>query len=960
MELNERIHGFRIERIRDLKDCGGTLYEMIHEQTGAQLCWLKRDEVNKTFTCTFKTLPEDDTGVFHILEHSVLNGSKKYPVREPFVELLKSSLQTYLNAFTYPDKTMYPVASRNPKDFMNLVSVYMDAVFAPAIYENPMIFQQEGWHYEIHDENDMPLFKGVVLNEMKGAFSSVDEVMVDELNRMLFPDNCYRFVSGGDPEHITDLTYEQFIDTHRRFYHPSNARIFLDGDMDIDAVLAFINDEYFCHYEKEDMSFVIPMQKPVNAQSREIHYEIDAGEGTEDKTQIAVAKIVSSYDDIVKNTAWNILASILTASNDALLKKEIIDRGLAQDVELDLFDGIQQAWAVLNLRNTNAECRDEALQVLKDTAKRLCEGGLNHDQISAFLNQVEFRYREKREPSGLMYAQRAMNSWLYEGDPALYLSMSDVFGILRQKLEEGYFEQLLAEFLLDDANLCTLTVIPDPSMAAQRIARENAKLAAAKESWGSDVRVYAEATEKLENWQSVPDSEEQLNTLPRLSLADVERKPQFLPYEETKISGVPVLVYPQETGGIVYMTMYFNLAGVRREELPVIRHLAALLTELPTEKYTVEQLQQEIMRDLGTLSFSLTSYSPEHRNDCVIPMLCVNVSALNEKFEKCIDLIEEIIYHTKFEPERILPLVKQENEGFRQALIGGGHAVAMMRAGAHCSAEGVFKEYTAGYETGKYMKELEADFENRISDEIAAFEMYRDILFSKARLTISISSRPEDALKDLIGRLHTVDAQQAYVHYPLLENRRESIRIPAGIAYTGMVNNLRNAGSEYDPKMQVMAHILTYVWLWQEVRVKGGAYGTGFSVNPNSNIGGYSYRDPDPANAMSAVRNAAECLRSMAEDEDLEQLIIGTISGFDPLQSYPSRMRSSDSSYFRKISYEQSCAAREKILNTTVSDLKSFADVLEKAMADSSVCVVTSQDILSSLQEELIELPSLL
>lgn len=321
MIINEVINGFEIKNITELSDVKGTLYEMQHVKTGAKLAWLDRADENKTFAIAFKTIPENDTGVFHILEHSVLNGSKKYPVREPFVELLKGSMQTFLNAMTFPDKTLYPVSSRNDKDFMNLMSVYMDAVFHPAIYTNPNIFYQEGWHYEIRHEEDTPIYKGVVLNEMKGAFSSVDETIIDELNRMLFPDNCYQYVSGGDPEHITDLSYESFIETHQKFYHPSNARVWLDGTLDINEVTKFINDEYFSQYEKEELDFSIPNQVEKEAQHHTVQYELSKDESKEHRTQIALARIVSSYDQPLKNLAWGLLSTILVSSNESELKK---------------------------------------------------------------------------------------------------------------------------------------------------------------------------------------------------------------------------------------------------------------------------------------------------------------------------------------------------------------------------------------------------------------------------------------------------------------------------------------------------------------------------------------------------------------------------------------------------------------------------------------------------------------
>ncbi len=957
MEITQgkTIHGFQVTNVRELEDCDGVLYEMQHEKTGGQLCWLKRDDRNKTFAITFKTLPQDDTGVFHILEHSVLNGSRKYPVREPFVELLKGSLQTFLNAFTYPDKTMYPVASRNDKDFMNLISVYMDAVFHPAIYENPNIFYQEGWHYEIRDKDEQPVYKGVVLNEMKGAFSSVDETLVDAFNRRLFPDNCYRFVSGGDPAAITDLSYEQALATHGRFYHPSNSRVFLDGDMDIEKVLAFIDDEYFSHYEKEDMNFDIAMQKETPAQKYEYEYEIAADEDEADKTQIAMGRIVSTFDNYEKNVAWSALASILVSNNDSPLKKEIIDRGLGQDVELELFDGIQQPWVILNVRNTNTDRYDEVTETIKRTAKKLVEEGLPHEQITAALNQMEFRYREKREPAGLMYGQRAMDAWLYDGDPATYLCLSGIFETLRQKTEEGYFEELLREFLLDEEHLCTVVAVPSRTMAEKRLAKEREKLQAARENW-PDVQEYIDLNLALDQWQEEGDSEEALATLPKLTLNDLNDMPEDEPFAETKIRGVPVIVHPSEKSGIVYMNLYFNLAGLRREDLPSLGLYAGLFMNLPTKRKTVEQLQEAIRRDLGGLNVFLDACSMKQDNKRVLPMLGVSCSVLEKNLDTAVELILEVLQETVFDKDRILPLLKQDNEDFRQSLIMNGHALAMRRASAHYSGEGVFREYVGGIASGIHDRDLEAHYEEKIGEFLNECDMYSDVLFAGDRLTVSITGEHEDALLKLIERLHRYDANRALVHYPMLQDPKEAVVIPAGISYSAVIGNLLDQGGQFKPHLHVISQALTYDYLWSEVRVKGGAYGTGFSTNPNGNSGAYSYRDPDPLRTLQVFAGIPEYIRTFGETQDITQLIIGTIAATEPLLSPAAKVRVKDIRYFRHVTYEERLEVRRSICSMDTETFRSYAGLYEKVLEHPAVCVIGAKETIDLLPEDFTEI----
>jgi Zn-dependent M16 (insulinase) family peptidase len=952
LKLNEKYHGFALKKIQDLKDCEGTLYEFEHQKTGAQLVWLDRRDANKTFAITFKTIPSDDTGVFHILEHSVLNGSKKYPVKEPFVQLLKSSMQTFLNAFTAPDKTMYPVSSRNDKDFMNLMSVYMDAVFHPAIYTNPNIFYQEGWHYEIRDEKEAPVYKGVVLNEMKGAFSSVDETMIDELNRMLFKDNCYQYVSGGDPEHITDLTYKKFIETHQKFYHPSNARVWLDGDLDIDACLAFINDEYFAKYQKEDKNFSIPMQTAEKAAVRKCEYEIEEEDQIKDRTQISIAKIVASYDEAEKNIAWSALDDVVVANNESLLKKNIIDAGLGEDVELGVYNGIQQPWAVLTIRNTNEDQYEALRKVIHDTAEALVKDGLNHDEIIATLNQMEFKYREKHEPAGLMYAERAMNSWLYEGDPALYLQEGQIFEQLRQKVKDGYFEELLKDFLLDEDHLQTVIAVPSKKAGAERIKRENTKLQEAKKSWGTHVSEHVSLNENLDNWQAAEDIPEALDTLPKLSLNDIQKEPMPFPYEEKEISGVPVLIHPQEDG-IVYLNLYFNLAGVTRDHLASLGFWSTLMTNLRTKEHTLSQLQENMKRDLGDLGIYLEAYSQRNEADSCYPIIGVSISALQQNIHKAVPILKEILFDTLYEKEPILSLLKQDNESFRQELINAGHGDAMRRASAHQSAEGVFREFVGGYESGLYEKELEDAYDEKFETFQQECEMYADIIFSKARVTVSVSGNENiDTVKEVISMLHDYDANKAKMHYPLLAEDRQSLMIPAGIAYGAINTNITRYSYGYEPCMKVMAHILTYDWLWNEVRVKGGAYGTGFAVNENGSIGIYSYRDPDPMNLYHAAMDAADYLIQLADsDLDLDQMIIGTIASGEPLLSPAMKVRVGDAMYFSHVDYAMRAKGRKELLAMNNKQLKEYGKMLKEVLAGSSICIIGSKEKIEGCEE---------
>jgi len=952
MKTGENMHGFTIIDSRGMKDCGGTLWQMRHEKSGAQLCWLQRQDPNMTFAVAFKTTPENDTGVFHILEHSVLNGSRKYPVREPFVELLKSSMQTFLNAMTYPDKTMYPVSSRNRKDFMNLVSVYMDAVFHPAIYENPNIFYQEGWHYEIRRPEDAPVYKGVVFNEMKGAFSSVDETVITELNRMMFPDNCYQYVSGGDPVHIPDLSYEQFIATHRKYYHPSNARFFLDGGLDIDAVLSFLDEEYLSGYDRQDMSFAIPMQKPTKSAVHVYDYEIAPQEDPRGKTIAALGKIVSSFEDVTQNIAWQALSQVLAGSNESPFKKAILEQGLGEDVELQLYDGIQQPMAVILVRNTAEENAEKALQALKDTAADLVAHGLDHEELLATLNQLQFQYLEKKEPAGIMFAEAAMNAWLYDGDPALYLNCGDVYEQLRRKTEEGYFESLLKDFLLDEDHLTAVIARPNPALGEKRLEEEEGRLAEAKKGW-TDINDYISLNAKLDEWQAEPDTPEQLNTLPKLALADVEQDPERYEAKKEEIGGADVLIYPKEDSGIVYLNLYFNLGGVTREHLSDISFMSSLLTELPTSDHTVQQLQAEIRRSLGSLRFSVVAQrSPDDIHSCM-PALLASCSVLQKNIDIARDLIEEVLKRTLFSAETVRPLLRQGLEDFRQSLIASGHSLAVTREDARLTADGAAREFISGISYGMYLKKL-----NEEEDSLQAFlqeaSLAQKILMARSRLTISFTDPANRAsMEELIRRFEMTDARRCLVRIPLLKEGNEGFAIPAQISYAAASYNIHSADQEFDGSWRVLGHILSFQYLWSEVRVKGGAYGTGFSVNPNGTMACWSYRDPDAAGSFNAFRGCAQAIRMIAESGlDFSSMIIGAIAGTEPLLAPSDRIRISDFRYFTGMDYDRQRGQRIEMLTTAAEDLVHDAEIMEQLSASAAECVIGSEDMIKACGSE--------
>ena len=942
MNINENYSGFTLNRIREVPDLKGKLYEFTHHKTNAKLNWIQTADTNKTFSITFKTLPFDDTGVFHILEHSVLNGSKKYRTREPFVDLLKHSMQTFLNAMTYPDKTVYPVSSRNDKDFMNLMSVYMDAVFNPAIYENKNIFLQEGWRYEIHDEKEVPKFNGVVLNEMKGVFSDVYSNIFDEMFRQLYPSNSYQYVSGGDPKAIPDLTYEKFLETHKKFYHPSNARVILDGNVDIEAVLKFIDEEYFSHYEKGE-SFTIENQEVLPARTSTIEIEIAPEDSPENRSYISFGKILGHFYELKKKIAMSIVHSILVGTNEAPLKKAILESGLAQDVDYSLETELQQPFSILMLVNTEEEHLEKIKEVIRFVTK---DYHFDPKELEASINGMEFHYREKSEPAGLLNSLHSLETWLYDGDPIDGIQLSSIFNELREEISTSYFEEMMKEFYDDEEHWVTVIAKPSKTIAKRRDEAEQARLLADQANWES-AQPYIEEQLALEAWQTTPDTKEQLDTMPKLSLSDVQSKVILFPTEEISYRGTRVLIHPSDPSGIVHFNLYFSLAGLPKDRLSEVAFFARqLLGNLATENYSLSALTSEIKNVIPVLSTGVTCFTPYNRTDGTQPFLEITASTLEKNVDQAIALVQEILFKTKFEKEFVLNLLKQSNESIRQSLVNSGHQYALLRAKAHTSAEGVFNEYTRGITYGAYLQSLEDHFEKDWEGFLEAIQNNISVIFSQDRFILSIAGIEKEKFEDFIFGLNTVKANGTVVHYPLLQDEKEALQISGGVSYTGVAAKMET----YDPCFQVLAHLVTYDFLWTEVRVKNGAYGTGMRSN-RLGFNTFSYRDPNPIVSLEVNQKIADYLRDFVKKPETENdlNIIGTIATMEPLMNYRSQVKTGDTLVLSSIDDHIRQAERERLLAMKKEDYLALADQVEEALKHRFQVVIGNEEAVSKL-----------
>lgn len=960
--MNQIINGFEIIRRRSVDELGAECVEMKHIRTGAELVWMNTGAENKLFSIAFKTIPQDSTGVFHILEHSVLCGSEKYPVKEPFVELLKSSLNTFLNAMTFPDKTVYPVSSRNKTDFINLMRVYLDAVFKPAILSNPNIFYQEGWHYQLTDKDSQPAYNGVVFNEMKGAYSSVDRVVYEELYAQLFPDSCYGLSSGGDPVHIPDLTYEQFIDTYNRHYHPSNSRIYLDGDLPIDEVLEIIDREYLSGYEASSETIELAMQQPIASVEQVCEYEIGPDEDPTDRTHMIMGRVLCDWSDREMQLAAYVLGDYLTDSNDSPLKKAILEEGLGQEVSMSIDDGIAQPAVYLYIRNTSREKSQRINGVITNVARRLLEEGLDRCSLEAAMNRLEFSLREGKEPMGLERAINSLSSWLYGGDPLMYLTQDEVFRSLRGRLDTDYFERILADFLIDRRNTAVVWCEPSASLGEQRRQEEAQRAAQAAAAWSeSEVESIIALNRELEKWQQTPDSPQALAMLPELNLSEVDPQPSERVTNVGSSGSVTVLSHPSEAKGIVYLTLYFDISDIERENVPAAALLAKLLGELPTSARSAAELNREIKTHIGSLSFSVREFAPQGDTESCRLFFAVRCSVLEEELDSAAALIAEVLTGTRYDiPEDISARSAQIYDLGRRMVVAQGHLFALKRTLSPYSVEADISERSGGYEYYAYLRRLN-ETEDKGAAAIRDFaEEFAAKVFCSSRLILSVTSGSEIYLDGIIDRLPVGEPCPVNaVRTPLPAPRKECIRIPAAISFASMGVNVYALEEEFSAELRLMSHIISLHYLWNSIRVQGGAYGAGLTAANNGNVGYYTYRDPNSSRSLGIFREASGFLREFcAEDGSLDKSIIGCISNLDPLVTVKERGEAADSDYFRGVTHEQRCRLWSDLLATDRSKLEKLCSLLDRLAQDGSVCVIGGADIVDACApEQLSELP---
>ncbi len=953
----KNVPAYELVKQQHLEGLNSEGYVLKHKATGARICLLANDDENKVFQIGFRTPPSTDTGVPHIIEHTVLCGSDKYPLKDPFVELIKGSLNTFINAMTFNDKTIYPVASCNDKDFQNLMDVYLDAVFHPNIYKYEEIFQQEGWHYEMESEDAPLTINGVVYNEMKGAYSSPEEVIAEEMTKALFPDTCYGKDSGGNPDAIPSLTREAFLDFHRAYYHPCNSYIYLYGNMDMEEKLKFLDEKYLSTFEPRKIDSEIPMQTPFKEQKTVTKkYSISSEESEDKKSIFSYGSVVETALDKELCVAMSVVNYALLQMPGAPLKQKLLDEGIGSDIVGNWETSLKQPIFTIDVKNVNPDQFDAFKKIMQDTLKDVVKKGIDKSVLEAALNTMEFKYREAdfgSFPKGLMYTIQSMESWLHDDtDPFMHIDALDTYKALREKIKTDYYEKLITKYLIENQHSAFIILEPEKELAnkkAEALAKELAEKKAAMSK--DEIKAVVEATKKLRAYQEAPDTPEQLATIPQLKRSDIKTEPLEINNTVYKPESIPTLHHDMFTNGIHYMHLLFDVKKLSDELLPVLGVLQFVWGLMDTEHYTYAELSKEIDIATGGIGCNFGFYENIKTPAQFDLKFTISSKTFYEKTNRAMELIEEIIEGTKYDDEKRLKELVAENRSRMQSEISAaGNRYGILRAQSHHTRMGAVKDMIMGIGFYQYLADLDDNFDEKKGRLIANLKTLKEIVFRKENLIVSSTCTKEEfdkvpeLLKELCGHLSHEDYAFS-PNEPVFEPKNEGFTNSSQVQYVCRSANFRDAGFNYTGAMHLMQTILSYDYLWNNIRVKGGAYGCGASIQKNGNIQFTTYRDPHIKRSLEVFQGVPDYLENFEADErEMTKYVIGTFGMIDtPLTPCQKGMRSTDL-YLKRITIDDLRRERRQALNAMPEDIHEIGKILRESLKESCYCVVGNED----------------
>lgn len=943
-------------RVEDVQSDG---FILRHKKSGARIAILSNNDDNKVFYIGFRTPPEDETGVPHIIEHTTLCGSKKFPVKDPFIELAKGSLNTFLNAMTYPDKTVYPVASCNDQDFKNLMDVYLDAVFNPNITKYEEIFKQEGWHYELTGKDDELKINGVVYNEMKGAYSSPDEVLSSQIYRSLFPDNTYSKDSGGNPEYIPKLTYEAYLDFYHKYYHPSNSYIYLYGDMDVVERLEWLDKEYLSLYDYKKVNSEINKQPAFDEiKNVEAQYSITMDDSQENKTYLSYNRVVGDTLDEMLYQAFDVLDYALVSSPGAPVKQALIDAGIGDDVYGSYDAGILQPVFSFVAKNANASQADEFESIIENTLKEVVKTGINKEALLAGINSSEFKFREAdfgQFPKGLLFGLNCLDSWLFDDmKPFIHLECLGTFAKLRKAVDTDYFEKLIQVYLLDNTHGSSVTVKPKRGLGNEREEALAKELSDYKASLSDEeIKKLIEDTEHLKKYQEEPSSDEDLRKLPMLTRADMKKNAMPFSNIEDELSDVKVVRHDIESNGIDYISFLFDAGDFAQSELGYLGFFTNALGLVSTEKYSYTDLANATNIYTGGISTGTASHPDiKDRNNFVFK-LEVKLKVLEKNLDKALELMEQMLLSSDFtDTKRLGELVAQIKARLQANLSSSGHLVAAMRSMSSFSRYALYQDELKGiafYRSICHIEKELSESPKSVSDKLAAIAKK---LFARNRMLISFTGNNEaygnakPSLEKVIAGFNKMSAigNQAEVHF---NTAKEAFIDASQIQYVAKTGDFICEGYEYTGALRLLRIILSYDYLWINVRVKGGAYGCMNTFLRSGESYFVSYRDPNLSDTLDVYDRIPEYIKSFSPDErDMTKYIIGTFSALDTPMNPEAKGSRSLSAYLEGITYEQIQKERNEILNAQPEDIRRLADLVEAVLKKDSICVIGNENMI--------------
>ena len=967
MNLNERMNAvsglnlpeYELIDVKELSDINSAGLLLRHKKSGARVVVISNDDNNKVFSIGFKTPPNNDTGLQHIIEHSTLCGSRKYPVKDPFVELCKGSLNTFLNAMTYADKTIYPVASCNDADFKNIMDVYMDAVFYPNMYNNKKIFMQEGWHHELDSKDGAITYNGVVYNEMKGVYSSPDDVLSRLTFVSLFPDTTYRFESGGDPDHIPELSYEEFLDYHHRFYHPVNSYIYLYGDMDIRERLEYLDREYLKDFDAAEVvvDSSIELQKPFDKMTEEEHfYAVTEDEPLEDNSYISYNKVIGTATDPLIYIAVQILDYCLIAAPGARLKQALVDKGVGTDVYSNFETSVYQPVYSVVVKNSSISKKKLFIDTINEVLEDILENGIDMRMIDAGINYYEFKYREAdfgSYPKGLMYCLTMMDSWLYDDSkPFVHLQALDIFDKIKTEKNNGLFENIIRDYLLNNNHGSVVTLSPKRGLEEEREEKTASVLAEYKKGLSDEeLQDIIASTEELKSYQDEPSSQEDLLSIPMLKLEDIKKEAEELKNSPVDIEGVTVVNHDIYTNGIAYVILSFNCEKVPDELISYLGLLSSTLGLMDTDNFTYPELSNEININTGGISSMPSIYDDAQDNKKYGICYLIRGKALYNKVPFLLDMMKEIIYHAKFDDyKRLKEIISRVKSRLETSMTSQGHVLAYTYGESQFSPVEYYSSKIRGYDYYLFISRLENDFDT-VKEEISAnLKRCMELIFTKDNLLVSCTADKDgfeqyftEAFRKFIPSMPEFSGN-ACVRQFVPKKVKTAFTSSSQVQYVARCGNFVNKGYQYTGALKVLKIIFSYEYLWINIRVKGGAYGcmSGFSRNGDSYL--VSYRDPNLRKTDEIFANAGDYVESFdASDRDMLKYIIGTIGIVDIPKTPADKGLMSFYAYLTHTPYEFYQKMRDEILSTNVQTIRELAPMIKDTFGENYLCVVGNQ-----------------